>query len=96
MGPEMIPIFGMVTGVLTTGLFFWGLVMLARSQIGTAIARWIQSHAKGDPEMVGELLQLREQVEMMQQQLFETQERVDFTERLLARAPRAPSGTGPD
>jgi hypothetical protein len=92
--PQLIPIFGMATGVITTGLFFWGIVQVSRSQIGTAVARWIQSHAKGDPDLMGELLQLREQVDLMQQQLVETQERLDFTERLLTRGQRAPTGAG--
>jgi hypothetical protein len=87
MGPEaMIPIFGMVTGIITTGLFFWGIVQVARSPVGQALARRIQGrYAHGDPELVSEVGALRDQLESLQQQLIETQERVDFTERLLAR-----------
>ena len=87
MGPEaMIPIFGMVTGIITTGLFFWGIVQVARSPVGQALARRIQGrHAQGDPELIAEVGALRDQVDSLQQQLAETQERVDFTERLLAR-----------
>lgn len=86
MGPAMIPVFGMITGIITTGLFFWGIVQVARSPVGQAMARRIQGrYAQGDPELVAELIALREQVDSLQQQLIETQERVDFTERLLTR-----------
>jgi len=84
---EMIPIFGMVTGVLTTAAIAWALVRIMQGQIGTAVARWIQSHggdASGGPELVAELSQLHERVDALQQQLEEAQERLDFAERLLA------------
>lgn len=91
MGPAMIPVFGMITGIITTGLFFWGIVQVARSPVGQAMARRIQGrYAQGDPELVAELIALREQVDSLQQQLIETQERVDFTERLLTRGPDQP------
>lgn len=88
MHPEaMIPIFGMVTGIITTGLFFWGIVQVARSPLGQALARRIQGRygSGNDHEMLAELAQLRDQVDRLEQQLVETQERVDFTERLLSR-----------
>jgi hypothetical protein len=87
MGPEaVVPLFGMVTGIITTGLFFWGIVQVARSPVGQALGRRLQGrYAQGDPELVAEVAALREQVDGLQQQLFETQERVDFAERLLAR-----------
>jgi hypothetical protein len=86
VGPELIPIFGMITGILTTGLFFWGVVQLARGPVGQALARRLQGrHGAVDPEVLQELVALREQVDVLQQQLVETQERVDFTERLLTR-----------
>ena len=87
MGPEMIPIFGMLTGIVTTGLFFWGVIQVARSPIGQALGRRIlgrHGHTE-DPELLAEVAALRDQVDTLQQQLIETQERVDFTERLLAR-----------
>lgn len=91
MGPAMIPLFGMITGIITTGLFFWGIVQVARSPVGQAMARRIQGrYAQGDPELVAEVIALREQVDSLQHQLIETQERVDFTERLLTRGPDQP------
>lgn len=92
MNPDaFIPIFGMLTGLTITGLFFWAGVQVFRGPIGQAIARRINGRA-GDPlapEVVEELRRLSDQVDVLQHQLAETQERVDFTERLLARA-RAP------
>ena len=91
MGPEaMIPIFGMVTGIITTGLFFWGIVQVARSPVGQAFARRIQGrYGSADPELLAEVSALRDHVDALQQQLIETQERVDFAERLLSQG-RAP------
>lgn len=83
---NMIPIFGMLTGALITGLMAWGVVQIARGPLGQALARRIQgSHGSADSELFAEMQQLREQVDQLQQQLIETQERVDFTERLLAQ-----------
>jgi hypothetical protein len=96
MGPEgLIPLFGMVTGIITTGLFFWGIVQVARSPVGQALGRRLQGrYAQVDPELVAEVAALRDQVDSLQQQLMETQERVDFTERLLARG-RQPDQISP-
>jgi hypothetical protein len=95
MGPEMIPIFGMFTGILTTGFFFWGMVQLARGPIGQALARRIQGrYGNADPDLLNEIGGLREQVEYMQQQLMETQERLEFTERLMAQQRQPLIGEG--
>jgi len=91
----MIPLFGMITGIITTGLFFWGVVQVARSPIGQAIGRRLQGrHGQADPELVAEVAALRDQVEGLRQQLEETHERLDFTERLLAgrQADQLPRG----
>jgi hypothetical protein len=91
MGPEeLIPLFGMMTGLVITGLFFWGIVQLSRGPVGQAIGRRLQGrHAQADPELAAEVAALRDQVDNLQHQLLETQERVDFTERLLARGRQA-------
>lgn len=67
---------GMVTGVLTTGLITWAIVqgLRARAQ-ANAVPRQVEE----------ELALLRDQVDALQHQLVETQERVEFTERLLTR-----------
>jgi hypothetical protein len=83
---EFIPIFGMITGIITTAAFFWGMVKVAQSPIGEALARRIQGrHGGYDPELTAEVAALRDQVEALQGQVIETQERLDFTERLLTQ-----------
>jgi ubiquinone biosynthesis protein UbiJ len=91
MGPEiageLIPIFGMITGmVMTLGIIF-GLVQLTRGPVGQALARRIQGRAaETDGEVRLELAELRDQVDALRGTLEETQERLDFTERLLSQA----------
>lgn len=83
---DMVPIFGMITGIFTTGLFFWGIVKVAQSQVGTAFARRIQGvHGGADPELLAEVRYVHEQLDSLRQELMETQERLDFAERLLAQ-----------
>ena len=83
---DLVPIFGMLTGIVTTGLFFWGIVKVAQSQGGTAFARRIQGHHGGpDPEVMAEVRYVHEQLDSLRQELMETQERLDFAERLLAQ-----------
>jgi hypothetical protein len=66
----------MVTGTIMTGAVVWGIVQIIR----------IRTHppASGG-ELAGEVAALRDQVDALQQQLLETQERMDFAERLLTR-----------
>ncbi|MDZ4864865.1 MAG: hypothetical protein SGJ01_15660 [Gemmatimonadota bacterium] len=93
MNENVIAVFGMLTGVITSGLFFWCIVQVARSEIGQALARRIQGrHGSMDSELLGEVGALRDQVEYFSQQLTETQERVEFTERLLSRGRVESSG----
>jgi hypothetical protein len=81
----IVPVAGMLTALFTMGLFGWSIVQLARSPIGQAIGRRLQGrHGPVDPDLVAEVSALRDQMELLQQQLGETQERLDFTERLLA------------
>ena len=58
---------------------------VAQSQIGQAIARRIHGKGALDPELREELYELRDQVAGLQQRLAESEERLDFAERLLAR-----------
>ena len=85
MTGEAVPIFGMVTGMaITLGVIF-GFVRLAQGPVGQALARRIQGHAGDDSELAADVAELREQVDLLRRQLEETQERVDFAERLLSR-----------
>lgn len=80
-GPEvLIPITFFVTV---------GAVFLGRSEIGKAIAHRIRSGPGGSGEDVealrGEVAELRHELEGVRHEVAETQERLDFTERLLAQ-----------
>jgi hypothetical protein len=71
----MIPIFGMMIG---------GLAIFVRSHLGHALADRISGRTGPAPEFSEELRELRGEVESLRAELMETQERLDFTERLLA------------
>ena len=87
---ELIPIFGMITGVLITGLLVIGVVRVMQSPVGIALARKIQGGVpEADEELRAEVTYLREQVEECQRQLGETHERLDFAERILSRQKQA-------
>jgi hypothetical protein len=95
----MIPFLGMLTEVLTTAAVVWAIVRISQGEIGSAVARWIQSRHGGSPagpDTAVELAQVRERVDTLQLQLEETQERLDFAERMLAGGRRDFAGAGPD
>ena len=90
MGPdiagEMIPLFGMVTGMVMTVAVIFGLVQLTKGPVGQALARRIQGRAaEADGEVRMELAELRDQVDALRGTLEETQERLDFAERMLSQ-----------
>lgn len=85
---DLIPIFGMITGALMTAAVVIGLVKIAHGPVGQALGRRIQGKAGEDEELRHEVAWMREQLEEVQGQLAETQERLDFAERLLARSPQ--------
>ncbi len=66
-----------------------GIVAIARSQIGAAIAHAIRVNATDADEeglalLTQELADVRRELEALRLELAETHERLDFTERLLA------------
>ncbi len=67
-----------------------GVVMLSRGNVGDAVAQRILHGAAPDGRLETEVDLLRGEVEALRQELVEAQERLDFTERLLARAPETP------
>ncbi|MGH7630663.1 MAG: hypothetical protein ACREOF_15025 [Gemmatimonadales bacterium] len=96
MGPDqLIPIFGMITGmVMTLGIIF-GVVQLTKGPVGQALARRIQGRsAEADGEILAELSELRDEVEALRGSLEETRERLDFTERMLSQG--RPAGRLPE
>lgn len=89
MGGELIPILGMLSGVVITGLIMKGAVAITRLQTEARRAA-----AGTDPEVLAALGTLREQMESLQQQLADTQERLEFTERLMIRDRSGTPGEG--
>ena len=75
-GQAIVAIAGMLTGIITTGVIAWAIVQGLRARYKGATL---------SPQVEEELAALRDQVDGLQQALAETQERVDFTERLLTR-----------
>jgi predicted nucleic acid-binding Zn-ribbon protein len=71
----LIPIIGMLIG------FF---VIFSRSDLGRALAQRLSGGAQDPQALEGELRELRGEVEAIRSELLETQERLDFTERVLA------------
>jgi len=82
-----------IEGVLGITLIFGGgtLFLLSISPVGKAIAERIRSHGAipmQDPELLAE-------VETLRHEVAELQERVDFTERMLAQRKDAERVGGP-
>ncbi len=83
---DLIPLFGMATGVIFIVAAAVVVIRVAQSQLGQALARRISGRgAAGDQELREEVMELREMVSHLEQRLAEGEERIDFTERLLAR-----------
>lgn len=89
----VVPVFGMITGILTTGALAWGMVRVFQGPVGQALARRIQGRGSApEPELLHEIDDLRLQVDQMQQRLTEAEERLDFSERLLSQRSSGESG----
>jgi hypothetical protein len=82
---EAIPVFGMITGLGIVLAGIYGFVRLSQGPVGQALGRRIQGHTGENPEVVAEVAELKDQLDQLRRQLEETQERVDFTERLLSQ-----------
>ena len=71
-----------------------GLTLIFRGPLGQAIAHRIRQDGADDPRRREEVDALRLDVDDLRHQLAEAQERLDFTERLLARR-EEPGRIGP-
>ena len=92
---EFIPLMGMLTGILSIVIVGFAIVRVAQSPIGQAIARRIHGRAAIEPDVREELYELREHVAALEHRLAESEERFDFTERLIAQrhdSERLPQG----
>lgn len=87
---DFIPLFGMLTGIVMMVLIGVTIVKVANGTVGQAIARRLHGKSAADPELQAEIGELRDQVAALEQRLGETEERLDFAERLLAQ-PREPA-----
>ena len=91
----VIPIMGMVTGIVMFVVIGLVIVKVAHSQLGQVMARRISGRAgAGDQELREEVMQLRELVGQLEQRLSEGEERLDFAERLLSRGKDEASAHG--
>lgn len=68
-------------------VFFVGLTVFANTAIGKALARRIGGDVRPrlDEDVSLQLQEVHSEMAAMRQELLETQERLDFAERLLAR-----------
>ena len=87
MTPDtIVPVFGMVTGIVMMGIIVWGGVHVARGPIGHAIARWFGGTGDApDPALLDEVEHLRGGMARLEGHVAELEERLDFAERLLAQ-----------
>lgn len=86
MDPDILQAVAGVLGIMIplSAITIGGLVLLSRSRIGEAIARRIAGDTH-HPECEGQLEALEDEVGRLRAQLGETNERLDFAERLLTR-----------
>ena len=78
---ELIPFFGMITGIVFMVCAVLCVVGVARSQIGAAIARRLHGKAAESAEVREELEAMRERVASLEHRLSDSEERLDFAER---------------
>ncbi len=99
MGPDIVvPVFGMITGIIITGFVIIGPPGRA---VGNIITYWLGG-GKRRQEAVpsADLDEVHDRLDLLQRQLAELAERQEFTERLLAKArqerglPGAEGGAG--
>jgi len=82
----VVPIAGMVTGMVALVAIAFTVVGVGRGPIGQAISRRLAGRSgQVDPELSHEVEALRQQLEHLEQRLMDSEERLDFAERLLAR-----------
>lgn len=81
----VVPIMGMLTGIVITGFVVLGPVGRA---IGDIVRHIFGAGRKHDALAAGDVDELRQRLDALQQQLAELAERQDFAERMLAQARR--------
>ena len=74
----------MSLSLIIMGILIWCFVGVFRGPVGQALGRRIGGHVD---HLEDEVLELRDAVAGLADELRETQERLDFTERMLAAGP---------
>ena len=88
---ELIPIFGMMTGIVVVGILGVTLVKVFGSKAGQDMVRKLG----GEEEDSASLEALHDRIERLEERLVDTEERLHFAERLLSeRSTASPSGEG--
>ncbi|MEO8451974.1 MAG: hypothetical protein ABI647_19440 [Gemmatimonadota bacterium] len=85
---DLVPLLGMATGMLSVVVIGIAVVKVAQSSIGQALARRIGGRGASDADsdaLRTEVAELRDTVGDLQHRLVEAEERLDFSERLLAQ-----------
>jgi hypothetical protein len=80
----MIPVLALSIG---------GVLLLSRSRLGEAVTRRIAGE-RHEPEFEAQLDGVQAEISLLRTQLAETQERLDFAERMLTRLHDAPRELG--
>jgi hypothetical protein len=93
MNPEIISELAGLVGVMipVLALSIGGLLVLSRTRVGDAFARRIAGDSH-HPECESQIVAIQNQVDVLQSQLNDTQERLDFAERLLTNVAEAGRG----
>lgn len=89
---DLIPIFGMMTGIVMMTALGVTIVKVMNGPVGKALAKRMGHSGEGD-EPSPEIEAVLERVEVLEHRLFETEERLEFTERLLSDPARRGEGT---
>jgi len=88
---DLIPIFGMMTGIIVMTVLGLTIVKVMNGPVGKALAKRTGHGADGD-EPSPEIEAVLERVEALEHRLVETEERLEFTERLLSDPTRRIGG----
>ncbi len=84
----LIPILGILSGTVITAGVVYAAIQIVNGPLGKALARRLEGRPpEPDPDLQGAVLELRDELQGLHRQLEETQERMDFAERLLAHPP---------
>lgn len=83
--PQIIPLFGMLTGIVIVGFVVLGPVGRA---IGEVVRHIFGAQRRDAGPAVGDLDDVRERLDAMHRQVTELAERQDFAERMLAQVRR--------